>query len=158
MTNLVAFIDKLVGTCDKLKSVDVVKFTSNLVSKQPAGTTGRNSPGSDILGIAPHQITECAFVGNLLGTSNDSNLVNSADLRAEAAVHTENSPVDDGSKCHKVKDLGTSFPHRGVAVFLVTLFVESVNLGDLTGFMIAANQCDATWIAGDHNQRQSGQG
>ena len=97
-------------------------------------------------------------MGNLLGTSNDTDLVNSADLRTKATVHTENSPIDASSKYHKVKDLGTSFPHRGVAVFLAALFVESVNLGDLTGFMIAANQSDATRVTGDRDQRQSGRG
>ena len=42
--------------------------------------------------------------------------------------------------------MAATFPDRGVAVFLLALFVETVDLGDLTGLVVAADQGDAVRI------------
>ena len=81
MAYLIAFIDQLMGASNKLKAVDVVKFRSDLVAKQPPSTTRGYSPSPNVFRITPDQITEGAFVRDLLSSSNDAYLVKGTDFR-----------------------------------------------------------------------------
>ena len=78
---LIAFINELMSTGNKLEAVDVVELCSDLVAEQPSSTTWRYSPSSNVLRVAPDQIAEGAFVRDLLSSSNDAYLVKRADLR-----------------------------------------------------------------------------
>ena len=62
-------------------------------------------------------------------------------------MYAEDFAVDDSAKGHKVKDLAACLPNRCVAVFLHTFFVEAVDLGDLTGFVVAADESHAIWVS-----------
>ena len=137
------------STGDKLKIIDVIELASNLVSKQPAGTTRREAPSANVLRIAPDKITEGAFVGNFLSTSNDADLINGADLRTQTTVQAEDLAINDCSKNEEVEDLTAGFPDRGVAVLLITFFIKTVDLSDLTRFVIAANESDAIRVASE---------
>jgi hypothetical protein len=143
---LIAFIDELVSTSDELKTVDMIKLGCNLVSKEPACTTGRNSPRLDILRIAPDQVAKSTLMRDLLGTSNDTDLIDGTDLRTQAAVNAENLTVNDSSKDEKIKYLAARLPDRRVSIFLLALLVKAINLGDLAGFMVASNECDLVGV------------
>lgn len=95
---------------DKLKVVDMVELARDLVPKQPASTTRRDSPSTHVFRITPDKITESAFMGNLLSASDDADLVDGTDFRAEAAVHAKNFAVNDGTENEKVEDLATGLP------------------------------------------------
>lgn len=143
---LVAFIDELVSTSNKLQTVDMVELGGNLVSEEPAGTTGRNSPCLDILGIAPDQVAKSTLVGDLLGTSYYADLINRTDLGAQTAVNAENLAVDDGSEDKEVKNLAARLPDGCVTILLLAFLVESVDLGDLTGFMVTSDESDLVGV------------
>lgn len=147
MSYLVAFIYKLMGTSNKLKAVDVVKFCSDLVAKQPPSTTRGYSPSPNVFRITPDQITEGAFVRNLLGSSNDAYLVKGTDLRTQTTVDTKHFPVNDSTEDQEIKDLTTSFPDRGIAIFLLAFFVKSVDLCDLARFMVAPDEGHAIRVS-----------
>ena len=53
--------------------------------------------------------------------------------------------------------MAAAFPDRGIAVFLLALFIEAVNLGDLPGFVVAANEGNAVGIA-DLEAKEEGEG
>ena len=55
-------------------------------------------------------------------------------------MHAQDFAVDDGGEGQEVEDLTAGFPDGGVAVFLLALFVEAVNLGDLAGFVVASDE------------------
>lgn len=135
------------GTSDELKTVDLVEFLGDLVAEQPACAPGRNSPGVDIFGIRPDEITECTFVRYLLCTGDNANLIKSSYFRAQATVHAENTAVNDGSKNKEIEDLATRLPYGCIAVFLLALFIKSVNLCDLARLVVAANQGNAVRIS-----------
>jgi hypothetical protein len=71
-------------------------------------------------------------VWNLLSSGDDTNLIKSADLGTETSVDAEYLAVNDSGKSEEVKDLAARFPDRSVAVLLLALFVEAVNLRDLS--------------------------
>ena len=85
---------------------------------------------------------------DLLGTGHDADLVEGANLGTQAAVHAEDFAVDDGGEDEEVEDLAARLPHGRVAVFLLTLLVEAVDLGDLPGFVVAAHEGDAVGESG----------
>lgn len=125
----------------------MVELSGNLVSKEPAGTTGRNSPCLDILGIAPDQITKGTLVRDLLGASYDADLIDSSDFGAETAVNAENLAVDNGSENKEVKNLAARLPNGRISILLLALFIESVDLGNLAGFMIASDKGDLVGVS-----------
>ncbi len=98
-------------TSNGLQAVDVVEFSRNLVSEQPSSTTWTHCPRVDFFRITPYKVTEGTLVRNFLSTSDHPDLVDGSDLRAEATVHTEDSPVHNGGENKEVKDLATGLPN-----------------------------------------------
>lgn len=86
-------------------------------------------------------------MGNFLGTSDDTDLVESAYFGAQPTVNAENFAINDGAEDEEVEDLAAGFPDGCVAVLLLALFVETVNLGNLTGFVVSANEGDTVGVA-----------
>jgi len=79
-------------------------------------------------------------VRNLLGSGHDADLIQGPDFRTQAAVDAEHFAVDDGGQGEEVEDLAAGLPDRGVAVLLLALFVETVDLGDLPALVVPAHQ------------------
>lgn len=98
LTYLISLIDQLMSTRNELQAIDMVEFASDLISKEPACTTGRNGPGLYVLWIRPDEIAEGTFMWNLLGTCNNADLINGADFRAKTTVNAEDFTIDDSGK------------------------------------------------------------
>ena len=141
-TDLVPFVDKLVSARNEFKVIDMIELAGDLIPKKPASTTRRDGPGTDIFRITPDQVTEGAFMRDLLSAGDDTDLVEGTDLRAQAAVDAKDFAINNGAEDEEVEDLSAGLPDRGVAVLLEALFVEPVDLSDLTRFVIAADKSD----------------
>lgn len=139
VTNLVTLINQLMRSCNRCQTVDMVELRRDLVSEQPTSTTWTDSPCVDVFWVTPHKIAEGALMRNFLGTRNDADLVNRADLRTETAMDAKNGTVHNGGENKEVKHLTASLPDGGVAVLLLTLLVETVDLGDLSGLVVSAH-------------------
>ena len=61
-------------------------------------------------------------------------------------MDAEYFPIDNGAEDKKIEDLTAGFPDGGVAVFLLAFFVEAVDLGDLSGFVVPTDEGDAVRI------------
>ena len=94
---LVAFINELMCTSDELETVDMVKLGRNLVSKEPTCTARGNSPCLNVFRVAPDQVAEGSLVRDLLSTSNNTNLVNRPNFRAQSAMDAENLAINNCS-------------------------------------------------------------
>ena len=64
-------------------------------------------------------------------------------------MHAEDFAVDDGAQHEEVEDLTAGFPDGGIAVFGLAFFVEAVDLGYLTGFVVAADEGHAVGVSGN---------
>ena len=135
------------GSSNELEAVHVVEFCSYFIPKQPSCAARGDRPGAYVFRIAPYQVAESAFVGNLLRTSYDADLIKGADFGAQTAVYAEDFAVDDGAEDEEVEDLTAGFPDGGVAIFGLAFFVETVDLGYLTGFVVAADEGDSVGVA-----------
>lgn len=130
----------------------------------PRGETAHVSTSADIIsrplflyhniwwwptiGITPDQVTEGPLMRNLLSPGHDSNLVQGSDFRRESSVNTQHASIDDGGQRKEIKDLAARLPHTGVAVLGLAFLVEAVDLGDLAGLVVAADQGDSIRISG----------
>jgi hypothetical protein len=62
-------------------------------------------------------------------------------------VHTKHLSVDDSSQCQKIKDLAAGFPYGGIAILLLTLLVEAVDLCDLPRLVVSSDEGDSVRIS-----------
>lgn len=145
-TYLVTLIDQLMGTSNEFQAIDMVELSCDLITEEPASAARGDGPSLNVLGIAPDEITERTLMRNLLCTSYDTDLVDGANFRAETTMNTENLAVDDSSKDQEVEYLATGLPDRSVTVLLLTLLVETVDLSDLAGLMVATNESNLIGI------------
>jgi hypothetical protein len=83
---------------------------------------------------------------DFLDTIQRSNVVESIDRRAQPTVQTEDLVFNESSEGKVVEEIGEVFPHVGVAIFAKALVVESVDLGDLTGLVIATKDGDTLGV------------
>ncbi len=125
----------------------MVEFRSDLIAKKPPSTTWGYSPSANIFRITPDQITKGTFVRNLLSSSNDAYLVKCTDFRTQTTVDTEHFAINHCTEDQEIKDLATSFPNRGIAVFLLAFFIKSIDLCDLARFVIAPDEGHAIGIS-----------
>ena len=150
-TYFIAFVNELMSSRDELEAIHVVELRSYFIPKQPTRAARRDSPSTHVFGITPYQVAESAFVGDLLRASDDADLIQGADFGAQAAVHAEDFAVDDGAQHEEVEHLTAGFPDRGVAVLGLAFFVEAVDLGYLTGFVVAADEGHSVGVSGMKN-------
>ncbi len=85
---------------------------------------------------------------DLLGPSDDTDLVQCADLGTQTAVDAKHFAVDNGSENQEVEDLAATFPHRSIAVLLLALFIEAVDLGDLARLVVPTHKGDTIRVSG----------
>jgi hypothetical protein len=130
-------------SCNKLQTVDVVELGGHLVTKQPACTSGRHGPCINIFRITPDEIAKGSFMWDFLGSRYNADLVQCADLGRQSSVYAENLAVNNGCEGEEVEDLTTRLPDRCISVLCLTLLVETVNLSDLSRFVVATNQSDS---------------
>jgi hypothetical protein len=62
-------------------------------------------------------------------------------------VEAEDLVLDEGGEGEVVEEVGEVLPHVGVAVLPQALVVEAVDLCDLAGFVVAAQDGDALGVA-----------
>ena len=69
------------------------------------------------------------------------------DRRAESSMNAENAIVYNGGKGEVIKDIGAVSPYVERAIFSETFVVKSINLGDLSAFMVSPDQSDEIGIS-----------
>ena len=84
---------------------------------------------------------------NFLYTIECSDIVEGIDAGGETSVEAEDLVVDKGSKGEVVEEVCKVFPYIRVAIFSETFVVETVDLRDLTGFVVATEDGDALRIS-----------
>lgn len=77
---------------------------------------------------------------NVLRSMNNADLVQCRDLGGQAAMQAQHPSINEGCQGKVVEDLAAVLPDGGIPVLLDALVVETVDLRDLPGFMIATEQ------------------
>lgn len=92
---------------------------------------------------------------HLLYAIERSDIVQSIDARGETSVKAEYLIVDEGGKGEIIKEIREVFPNIRVAILPETLIVESVDLCNLTRFVIATEDGNALRISDFEGNKES---
>jgi len=84
---------------------------------------------------------------HLLYTIKRSDVIESINTWRETSVEAENLVVDKGSEGKVIEEICEVFPNVCVAVLPETFVVEAIDLRDLTGFVVAAKDCNALGVS-----------
>jgi hypothetical protein len=82
-------------------------------------------------------------VWDFLGSGNNADLVQCSDFGTQTAVYAKYLAVDNSGEGKEVEDLTAGLPHRSIAILGLAFLVETVDLGDLSRFVVSADECDA---------------
>lgn len=142
------------STCNKCKTIVVVESLRNVGTECVACASWTDSPATSIIRITPEEITHGSFMRDFLNSIEGADIVESIDTWGQASVETEYLIVDKGSKGKVVKEVCEIFPDVGVAIFAKTLIVKAIDLSDLSGFVIAAEDGQAFGEADFHANKK----
>ncbi len=143
----------------------------DVLAERVTRTTRRDTPTAAIIRIRPEQIAHGSFVGHLLDSVEGADVVERVDAGREPTVQAEDLVVDEGREGEEVEQVGEVFPHIGVAVFPEAFIIfhgsadlmingkrdqhtETVDLRDLTGFMVSPENGDALGKANLESDQQ----
>lgn len=133
--------------CNQSQAVVVVERFRNILSECVPRATGRDSPTASVIWITPKEITHWALVRDFLDAVQGPDVVEGVDRWAQPAVQTEDLVLNKSCEGEVVEEVGEIFPHIGVAIFAQTLVVETVNLGDLAGFVVSTEDSNTIGVA-----------
>ena len=83
----------------------------------------------------------------LLYPIESSDVVQGINTRAQTTMEAEDLILDEGGQRQKVEEVGEVLPDVRITIFSKALIVEAVNLSDLTGLVVAAEDGDARRVA-----------
>lgn len=126
----------------------MIELLSNFRPKKPPGPPRTHRPSFNAVRVAPHQIAKGPFVRNFNSAVDCAHLIEGSDFRAEASVDAENFIVHNCGDGQIIEHLCAVFPGVRVSVFPHALVVETVDLRDLTGLVISAEEGDVLGVAG----------
>lgn len=75
-----------------------------------------------------------------------SDVVKSLDAGRKSTVKTEKLIFNNCSEGQEVEQFGETFPDIWVTVFPAAFVIESINLSDLSAFMVSSEDCDSIFI------------
>lgn len=62
-------------------------------------------------------------------------------------MKTEKLILDNSSERKEIKQLSQALPNIWISIFTAALIVESINLCDLSGFMISSQNSDTVFVS-----------
>lgn len=143
LTPIVSFHDQLVCSGNQCEAIVMIECFRNILTKGIPGTSWTDAPSTSIIRITPEEITHRTLMGNFLDSVKRSDVVECVDAGRQPTVQAEDLVVNEGGKGEVVEEVGKVFPDIGVAVFSQAFIVKPINLGDLTAFVVTAEDGDA---------------
>lgn len=152
---VVTLHDKLMRSGNQRQAIVVIKGLRNVLSKGVTGATRRDSPAASVIGIRPQKIAHGTLVGDFLDTVQGSDVVQSVNAGRQTSVEAENLVVDQGSQRQVVEEIGKVLPYVGVAVLSKAFIVETIDLGNLSGLVVASENGDALGVSDFEGDKES---
>jgi hypothetical protein len=140
---VVALHDELMGSCNEGKTIVMVERLGNVLAKSVTCATRRYSPAAPVIWVGPKKVTHGTLMRNFLYTVERSNVIEGVDARRQTAVQAEDLVVNQGGEREVVEEVCEVLPDVGVAVLSEALVVEAVDLCDLAGLVISAQDGDS---------------
>jgi hypothetical protein len=134
-------------TRNERQAVVVIKGLGYVLSKCVPSASRRDSPSTSVIWVRPEQVTHRALMGHLLYPIQRANVVKGINARGKATVQAEDLVLDKGGEGEEVEEVGEVLPYVCVAVLAKAFIVETIDLGNLAGFVVAAEDGYALRVA-----------
>ena len=83
-----------------------------------------------------------------------AHLVNGLQVRTQSAMNAEYPTVHDRPQCQVVEHFATPSPNVRTRILPLALVVKAIDLGDLAGFVISADERDAFGVADFESEKE----
>jgi hypothetical protein len=164
MLRRLTFHDQLMRPRNQRQAVVMVEGLRNILAERVAGAAGRYPPPAAVIGVGPEEVAHRALVRDLLHTVDRPDVVQGIDRGGQTAVQTEDlmklskTPsmrkrartdlvLDKGGEGEAVEEVGEEAPDVRIPVLTQTLVVETIDLRDLPGLVVPAEDGDAVGVA-----------
>lgn len=138
LTPIVALHDQLMRSRNKSQAIVVVKGLADILAECVSCSSWAYAPSTSVVWVTPQQITHWTLVWNFLNTVESSDVIQGVDAGRKTSVQAENLVVNQGGQWQVIEQVGKVLPDVGIAVFAQAFVVESVNLCDLSGFVVSS--------------------
>lgn len=129
---------QLMRSGHKIEIVDATELLGDLATKEIPCTSTIYGPMINILGVWPHEITECSFVGDFNFSVDCSNLVDGSHVGTEASMHAQDFAFHQGSQGQTIEDFHEQSPWTAISILSEKFIIKAINLGTLAGLMITS--------------------
>ena len=117
------------------------ELLDHLFAKEPTCHSGIGLPIFNIIvGVRPHQVADGSRWRNLHVPLKGPDCVYCCSFGRETSVDTVYFSLNDSCKREVIESIGEVVPDIVVAVLLCNLIVESINCGDVPGFVVASEE------------------
>ena len=119
----------------------MLKFVHDLIAEQPSSPSRVLLPGFYVfLGVRPHKIADGPGRRDFNVSFKRSDGVDGSSFGREASMNTEYLSLDDGSEGKVVKGIIEIIPDVVVPVFFGDFVIKSIDVGNVTGLVVAPQQ------------------
>ena len=125
------------------QSIRVIELLGNVLSKRVAGPSGTDPPPAPVIRIGPQQIAHRSLMRDLLDPIQLPDLVQTVQTGRKTSMKTENLVFDHGGQREQVEEVREVLPNVGISVFPQAFIIESIDLGDLSGLVVASEDGDS---------------
>lgn len=143
VTPVVPVHHQLVRPRDQFQTVGVVEVLRNVLAESKASASWRDAPAVTVVRVRPQQVAHGSLVGHFHLSVDLLDLFQGVQVWRESSVQTEDLVLDDCSQRQQVEEVGVVLPDVGVAVLAQAFVVESVDLGNLSGLVVASQDGDS---------------
>lgn len=140
---IVSLHDQLMCSGHQCETVVMIECFRDILTKGVTCTSWTDTPSASVIRITPEEIAHGSFMGNLLDSVKGSDVVKCVDAGRQPTVQAEDLVVNESGKGEVVEEVGEVFPHIGVAVFSQAFVVKTIDLSDLTAFVVTTEDGDA---------------
>jgi len=144
---IITLHNQLMSSCNQSQAIIVVESLGNVLAKRIPSSSRRYSPPASIIWIRPQEIAHRTLVWYLLYAVEGSDIIECINAGRETSVEAEDLVINQGCEGKVVEEVGEVFPDIRVAVLSEALVVEAIDLGNLAGFVITTEDCDALGIS-----------
>ena len=105
-------------------------------------------------GIRPEKISIETLVSHFLETVDAVDMIDGANEGREAAMDTKDLLIDQSGDAHGIEYVHHVLPGVGVSVLLHALIIETVDLSDLSSFVVTAQQHNSIRVTSLQREKQ----
>ena len=139
--------DELMGTGDEVEAVAVIILLRDVLSEGEAGAAWTDTPAGPVVGVGPKEVAHGSLMRDFLNPVELPYVVDGVDGRAQAAVEAKYVIVDKGREGEVVEQVREELPNVCTPVLSDALVIKAIDLGDLSGFVVAAKDEDTVGVA-----------